>query len=71
MFEHWALIEADLQQTYGVDVGDGILRRRSYLWLMRRVSGLMSADTRIRRKLAPPEKGQQSPQYARRRARRR
>ena len=56
VFEHWEHIENDLHQWYGIDVGDGILERRTYVWLMARVSGLLSVDSRLRRVLYPEDK---------------
>lgn len=66
MFQHWALIDADLHQFYGVDTGAGILRERPYKWLMNRVSGLLAVEhSRLRLKLYPP-KQQSSPRGRRR-----
>lgn len=54
MLEHWALIEADLHDTYGVDVGDtALMAARSWRWLRVRVLGLLSADTRLARAFTP------------------
>jgi hypothetical protein len=51
----WALIEADLHSEYGLDVEDPVLlRARSWRWLRTRILGLLAADTRIARALAPP-----------------
>ncbi|MFJ8992616.1 hypothetical protein ACIRQH_19745 [Streptomyces sp. NPDC102279] len=50
----WPLIEADLHSEYGIDVGDGILRERTWRWFQARVLGLLSADSRLRRHFAPP-----------------
>ncbi|QHF99035.1 hypothetical protein DEH18_33445 [Streptomyces sp. NHF165] len=53
----WPLVEADLHETYGIDLGaPGVLRSRSWRWLRLRILGLMSADSRLARHLAPPEK---------------
>ncbi|RLK13329.1 hypothetical protein DER29_4347 [Micromonospora sp. M71_S20] len=39
---------------YGVDVENrGLMRRRSWRWLEVRITGLLSADTRLYRALAP------------------
>ncbi|MEU5945141.1 hypothetical protein ABZ793_06210 [Micromonospora sp. NPDC047465] len=51
---HWRLIEADLHDVYGVDVEDRrLMQRRSWRWLEVRITGLLSADTRLYRALAP------------------
>jgi hypothetical protein len=54
----WPLVEADLHETYGVDVGDRrLLRARSWRWLRVRVLGLLSApDSRLARHFAPESK---------------
>lgn len=54
LLEQWRLIEADLHQTYGIDVDSGVLRSRSWRWLRTRILGLLSADTRIGRHFEPP-----------------
>ncbi|MYX36723.1 MULTISPECIES: hypothetical protein [unclassified Streptomyces] len=55
LLEEWALIEADLHEIYGIDIGaPGILTGRSWRWLRLRVYGLLSADSRISRVLNPP-----------------
>jgi hypothetical protein len=54
LLEQWPLIEADLHDTYGIDVEDGILRRRTWRWLQVRIFGLLSAETRLYRHFAPP-----------------
>jgi hypothetical protein len=49
-------VEADLHETYGLDVGDRqLLTTRSWRWLRARILGLLSTDTRITRKFAPQE----------------
>lgn len=61
ILKHWDLIEVDLHQWYGVDVGDGLLVRRSWRWLERRISGLLAIEkSRLRLTLYPPEKPKQS-----------
>lgn len=50
----WPLIEADLHDTYGIDVESGILHERSWRWLQIRIGGLLCAETRLRRHFAPP-----------------
>ncbi|MGW0933271.1 hypothetical protein [Streptomyces sp. NPDC002644] len=48
-------MEADLQQVYGIDVGDrALMRARSWRWLRTRILGLLSADCRISRYFTPP-----------------
>ncbi|WP_036377576.1 hypothetical protein [Micromonospora sp. ATCC 39149] len=54
MLTRWALVEADLHDVYGVDVEDrALMRARSWRWLEVRITGLLSADTRLHRALAP------------------
>ena len=39
---HWRLIEADLQDFYGIDVADKtLMRARSWRWLRNRISALL------------------------------
>lgn len=39
---HWHLIEADLQERYGIDVHDrDLMRARSWRWLRTRIEGLL------------------------------
>ncbi|MFC7869626.1 hypothetical protein ACFUS2_00500 [[Kitasatospora] papulosa] len=55
--EQWLLIEADLHQTYGIDVDQpGLLRERSWRWLRTRIAGLISTDSRLGRHFAPEER---------------
>lgn len=55
LLDEWPLIEADLHEVYGVDVGEpGLLDTRSWRWLRIRILGLLSADSRISRLLDPP-----------------
>ncbi|AQS72346.1 hypothetical protein B1H29_31650 [Streptomyces pactum] len=55
MLEQWPLVEADFQDTYGLDLDTpGLLRERSWRWLCTRLYGLLSADSRISRHFAPP-----------------
>ena len=58
LLELWPLVEADLHQVYGLDVGaPGLLRARSWRWLRVRVLGLLSApDSRLPRHFAPDPK---------------
>ncbi|MEU1674095.1 hypothetical protein ABZ752_19005 [Streptomyces roseifaciens] len=50
------MIEADLHEVYGIDVGaPDFLRSRSWRWLRVRVLGLLSADSRLARVLTPQQ----------------
>lgn len=56
LLEQWPLIECDLHEVYGIDIGTpGILRSRSWRWLRLRILGLLSAESRTSRHFAPPE----------------
>lgn len=51
---NWRLVEADLHDVYGIDVEDReLMRSRSWRWLEVRITGLLAADTRLYRALAP------------------
>jgi len=51
----WNLIEADMNERYGIDVETpGLLEGRSARWLRVRVLGLMSVDSRLRAAVFPP-----------------
>ncbi|XTZ18193.1 hypothetical protein ACQSSU_12865 [Micromonospora echinospora] len=64
---HWRLVEADLHSEYGVDVEDrALMRARSWRWLEVRITGLLSADTRLYRTLAPESEMPQMPGLSRR-----
>lgn len=52
----WALIEADFPSHYGIDLSRDLLKARSWRWLRAKILGLLSADTRLYRKFAPPPK---------------
>ncbi|MFF9261994.1 hypothetical protein [Streptomyces longwoodensis] len=55
LLDEWPLVEADLHEVYGVDVGaPGVLEARSWRWLRVRILGLLSTDSRINRLLFPP-----------------
>ncbi|MCZ7376551.1 hypothetical protein O3438_16750 [Micromonospora sp. WMMC250] len=55
LLTRWDLIEADLQDR-GVDIGDrALMAARPWRWLRVRIVGLLRADTRIGRALAPDE----------------
>ena len=44
MLAFWDLVEADLHQTFGIDVEDRtMMARRSWRWLQVRVRGLVDA----------------------------
>ena len=65
ILKHWDLIEVDLHQWYGVDVGDGVLVRRTWRWLERRIQGLLAIEkSRLRFTLYPP-KEQKTPRRRR------
>jgi hypothetical protein len=51
------LIEVDLHEIYGIDVGDrALLDARSWRWLRLRILGLLSVECRLARHFAPPPK---------------
>ena len=56
IFEHWRLIETDMHQVYGIDLGDrGLLRARTWRWLKVRIAGLLDdPGTRLFTTLFPP-----------------
>jgi hypothetical protein len=52
IFTHWALVWADLISEYGFDVGDrAMMRAKRWKSLKTMIVGLVSADTRLSRKL--------------------
>jgi hypothetical protein len=52
IFTHWSLVWADLISEYGFDVGDrAMMRTRPWKSLKAMIVGLVSADTRLSRKL--------------------
>ncbi|TDD88377.1 hypothetical protein E1298_15185 [Actinomadura rubrisoli] len=56
VWEQWGLIEADLHSEYGIDVEEpGLLKARTFRWLVARIRGLLSADTRLARHFAPDD----------------
>lgn len=56
LLEHWPLIEADMHQTYGVDVGSSILLNRTWRWLSVRIVQLLTEEsTRLHRAIYPQE----------------
>ncbi|MEV0444504.1 hypothetical protein AB0I84_29185 [Streptomyces spectabilis] len=45
-----------MHEVYGIDLGDPhLMRARSWRWLRVRVLGLLSADSRLARHLAPAD----------------
>jgi hypothetical protein len=59
--KHADLIDADLHSEYGIDTGSGILDDRTWSWFRIRVLNLLTCESRIQRKLAPPEKKPKTP----------
>jgi hypothetical protein len=60
MLRHWTIVELDLHEVYGIDLGGrDLLRRRSWMWLVRRAAALVStpslAGTRTQRALRPDD----------------
>lgn len=52
IFTHWSLVWADLISEYGFDVGDrAMMRSKTWKSLKTMIVGLLSADTRLSRKL--------------------
>lgn len=48
MLGEWNAIEADFQQTYGIDLSDPAVRhRRSWRWFKVRLAGLLQVESRI------------------------
>lgn len=62
IFDRWNLVEVDLHQTYGIDLGTpGLLKARTGHWLRVRVIGLLSEPrTRLYRMLRARDE-QQAP----------
>ncbi|MFD6416009.1 hypothetical protein [Streptomyces sp. NPDC060194] len=54
LLPQWLLIETDLHEVYGIDVGTGILRDRPWRWFKARVYGLLVTESRLARHFAPP-----------------
>jgi hypothetical protein len=67
LLTHWALIEADLHERYGVDVETDVLRERSSRWLVTRIAGLLTVESRLRTALYPPEPTKGTPRGPQRR----
>ena len=59
ILQAWALVEVDLHEQYGVDLGDEqLLLDRSWAWLRYRIFALLSTESRLQRHFAPePERG--------------
>ncbi|HYF71190.1 MAG TPA: hypothetical protein VD864_00135 [Nocardioides sp.] len=58
VLERWALIECDLHDVYGVDVGDeAVMTGRTWPWLRLRILGLLTTDCRLSRALMPRPAG--------------
>jgi len=53
---HWALIEADAQQHYGLDFSSGILDKRTWRWLSVRILQLLTDNSTRLHKAIYPEK---------------
>lgn len=51
LLSRWDAIETDLHHFYGVDVGTGILRARSWRWFRIRVIRLLAEDSMLSRAL--------------------
>jgi hypothetical protein len=47
LLRHWALIEADLADAYGIDLeaAPSVLTTRSWRWLRVRITGLLSSES--------------------------
>lgn len=46
-----------MHEVYGIDLGDReLLRARSWRWLSNRILGLLSTESRLKRKLFPDNK---------------
>lgn len=71
---HWADVEADLHERYGLDVeDDDLMTTRSWRWLRTRITGLLKipptvtpdgraiAATRVGLALFPPSAPEQKP----------
>lgn len=58
ILHHWKLIVADFHSEYGCELTRDLLRVRDWGWFRTRVLGLLHADTRLFRVLAPRPNGQ-------------
>src|SRR5660397_245275 len=54
VLKHWALVEADFQEHYSLDL-EREIDHRSGRWLRVRILGLLSIESRIRLTLFPPD----------------
>ncbi|MFB9852440.1 hypothetical protein ACFFMR_18860 [Micromonospora andamanensis] len=68
ILSRWRLIEADLASEYGLDLEaePRLLASRSWRWLETRILGLLAADTRLYRALAPEPEMPEVPKGSRR-----
>ena len=56
LLERWDLIEADMQEFYGIDLdAPGLTHERSGRWLKTRILGLLQAESRLHSYIFPPE----------------
>lgn len=58
IFAHWGLLELDMQQYLGVDLGDPAVRHgRTMRWLRLRISGLAlsTPGSRLQRQFYPEQ----------------
>lgn len=51
LLSRWDAIETDFHHFYGCDLGDGVLRRRSWRWFRIRVIRLLTEDSMLSRAL--------------------
>lgn len=51
ILEHWPLLEGDLHRLLNIDLGDGILHRRSWRWFETRVTYILGMDSQLARQL--------------------
>lgn len=58
ILRQWSLVVADLHSEYGIEISLELLRAQSWSWLRTRILGLLHADTRLYRALAPRPDGQ-------------
>jgi len=66
MLEEWPLVEADMHEIYGIDLGDrSLLQSRTWRWLFVRLVGLLSTECRIQRVLNPTPEQQKAQQQHR------
>lgn len=51
MLEYWDEIEADFQQTYGVDLTEN--RHKSWRWFLVRLKNLLRVESRMQNRFNP------------------